>query len=66
MRAVCVGVILAACGAAPAADLPRAFTAGKDRVHLALSPDGKALAISSGDSLKLYGPATGKGVAEID
>ena len=66
MRVVCVGVILAACGVASAADSPRTITAGKDRVHLAFSPDGKTLAISSGDSLKLYGPATGKGVAEID
>ena len=66
MRAACVGFILVACGVAPAEDSPRVITAGKGRVHLAFSPDGKALAISSGDSLKLYGPATGKGVAEID
>jgi WD40 repeat protein len=63
MRAVCVGAILAACGVAPAADLPRTITAGKGRVHLAFCPDGKALAVSSGDSLKLYDPATGKQVA---
>jgi WD40 repeat protein len=63
MRAVCVGVILAACGVTPGADLPRTINAGKGRVHLAFSPDGKALAVSSGDSLMLYDPATGKAVA---
>jgi hypothetical protein len=65
MRAVWVGVILAACGATSGADAPRAITAGKDRVHLAFSPDGKALAIGSGDSLKLFDPASGKEVLDF-
>jgi WD40 repeat protein len=60
MRAVCIGVILAVCGIASPADAQRTITAGKQSVHLAFFPDGKTLAVSSGDSLKLYDAATGK------
>lgn len=62
MRAVCVGVLLTACGVVSAADSPRTITAGKHRVHLAFSPDGKTLAVGSGDSIKFYDSATGKEV----
>jgi WD40 repeat protein len=60
MRAVCVVLTLAACGVLPAADAPRTITAGKRPAHLTFSPDGKSLAVASGESLTLHDPATDK------
>jgi hypothetical protein len=54
MGAVCVGVSLAACSVASAADSPCAITAGKDQVHLAFSPDGEALVIKFRRLPQLY------------
>jgi WD40 repeat protein len=65
MRAVCVVLVLTACGVSPAADAPRTIAAGKHPAHLAFSPDGKALTVGSGDALKLYDPATAKEVLAL-
>jgi WD40 repeat protein len=58
-------IALLALAFAPAADETRTFTAGKQSAHIALAPDGKLLAIGSGESLKLHDPATGKEVRSL-
>lgn len=64
MRAACI-VLVTACGVVQAADGPRATTAGKEPVRVAFSPDGKSLAVSSGEGLKLLDPATRKEVRAL-
>ena len=59
MRLISVVLLSAACGVS-GADEPRTITAGKHRAHLAFSPDGKRLAVASGEAIKLYDPDTGK------
>jgi uncharacterized protein (TIGR03067 family) len=50
---------------APTAREPRVIAAGKQPAHVALAPDGKALAVGCGEALKQYDPATGKEVRSL-
>lgn len=59
MRVVLVVLVSAACGVGVADEL-RTIAAGKQPACAAFAPDGKSLAVASGESLALHDPATGK------